>query len=173
MSGHTAATFLSSRNFPVVSNWLTIVVMESSIVSLNFNRNLVLQGSMIQIVRFIFLIMLSISSLPKGRTGSQWFLSISCGMTFVYSGHETVPWFFLFYLGRNLQICLVVWMEIQWVALDFHPLALVMIWIFWRGFWSYFYYHLICSIYVFSWSNVGTSYILSWYAYILGGSHVV
>ena len=35
--------------------------------------------------------------------------------------------FFLFYLGRNLQICLVGQMEIQWVALDFHPLILLMI----------------------------------------------
>ena len=67
MSGLTAATFQSSRKSHVVRDWFVIVVMASAIVSLNFNRNLVLQGFMIEVVGFIFLIMLSISSLSIGR----------------------------------------------------------------------------------------------------------
>ena len=67
MSGLTAATFQSSRNLPVVRDWFVIVVMASAIVSLNFNRNLVLQGTMMEVVGFICLIMLSISFLSIGR----------------------------------------------------------------------------------------------------------
>ena len=43
-----------------------MVVMASKVVSLNFSRNLVLQGSMIQVVGFIFLMMLSISCFSRG-----------------------------------------------------------------------------------------------------------
>ena len=66
MSGLTAAIFQSSRNFPVVRDRLTMKVMASRIVSLNFSRNLVLQGSIVQVFGFIFLMMLSILSLSRG-----------------------------------------------------------------------------------------------------------
>ena len=132
MSGLTEATFQSSRNVPIVRDWLTMVVMASKIVSLNFSRNQVLQGSMIQVVGLIFLMMLSISSFSRGPKLVN--LYISYGRTSVYLGHETVLWFFIFYLGRNLQMCLVGQMEIQWLAMGFHPLILLMIWAICRGF---------------------------------------
>ena len=68
------------------------MVIASSNVSLNLNRNLVLQGSMMQVVGFIFLMMLHISSFSRGQ--KPVILSISCDMTFLCSGHETVPYFF-------------------------------------------------------------------------------
>ena len=67
MSGLTAATFQSSRSLPIVRDWFMMVVMASAIISLNFNRNQVLQGSMMQVVGFIFLVMLSISALSIYR----------------------------------------------------------------------------------------------------------
>ena len=71
MSGLTAATFQSSRNSPMVRDWFVIVVMASTIISLNFSRNPVLQGSMKDVVGFIFPIMSNISSLSSGRNASK------------------------------------------------------------------------------------------------------
>ena len=71
ISGLTAATFQSSRNSPVVRDRFVIVVMASTIISLNFSRNPVLQGSMMDIVGFIFLIMFNISSLSSGQNASK------------------------------------------------------------------------------------------------------
>ena len=44
-------------------------------------------------------------------------------MSFVYFGHETVPWFSLFCWWRNLWICLVGQMDVLSVALNLHPSA--------------------------------------------------
>ena len=50
--------------------------MASTIMSLNFSRNPVLQGSMMDVVGFIFLIMFSISSLSSGRNASKFVQSL-------------------------------------------------------------------------------------------------
>ena len=171
MSGLTAATLQSSRNSPVVRDWFIIMVMASTIASLNFNRHWVLQGFMIQVVGFIFLIMLSISSLSSGRKPLE--LEHLLWYDFCVFWSQNCSLIFFICLGRNLQICLVGKMEIQLLALNLHPLPLLVIWEFCTGFYPYFHYHLVFLIYVFSWSDVGASYILSWYVYNLLDLHVI
>ena len=64
------------------------MMMESKIVFLNFSRNLVLQGSITQVVGFIFLTRLSISFFSRG-TKLMNFVHFYC-MIYVYLTLESV-----------------------------------------------------------------------------------
>ena len=104
MSGLTMANFQLSRNSPDVSDWFTIMVMASIIVSLNLSRNLVSQGSIMQVVGLMFSMMLHISFLSR-----DWKLVIFWAFPEVFPFCALILKLFpdfLSYLERSLQMCL-------------------------------------------------------------------